>query len=162
MHVLLDNEKVAEILLIGWGDEVIELGGILVSGHLGHLAEDLHLSDDLFALIDGSEDVFQELDGNNGTGCSVLSLNDFAIASNSEEFDELVLLEGILPDWGESDHLLSGVSAFSGTVGKGRGTSDTGVIDVILELVLVLAVRSLINLHLEKLIFIIEFKFFIN
>ena len=59
LHVLLDNEKVAEILLIGWGDEVIELGGILVSGHLGHLAEDLHLSDDLFALIDGSEDVFQ-------------------------------------------------------------------------------------------------------
>lgn len=139
MHILLDNEKVAEILFICWGDEVIELGGILVSGHLGHLAEDLDLSDDLLALIDGSENVLEKLNGNDGTGCSVLSLNDFAIASNTEELDEFVLSEGVLPDWGESDHLLLGVHAFLSASGKSRGTSDR-FIGVILELFVVLTV----------------------
>lgn len=104
------------------------------------MAEDLDFSDDLLALIDGSEDVLEKLDGDDGTGSSVLSLNDFAVASNTEELDELVVFEGVLPDWGESDHLLLGVMAFLGTVGKSRGTSDAGVIDVVLELVLVLTV----------------------
>ena len=139
MHILLDNEKVAEIIFICWGDEVIELGGILVSGHLGHLAEDLDLSDDLLALVDGSENVFEKLNGNDGTGCSVLSLNDFAIASNTEELDEFVLSEGILPYWGESDHLLLGVHAFLGAGGKSRISSDT-FIETILELFVVLTV----------------------
>ena len=139
MHILLDNEQITEILFVGWGNEVIELGGILVSGHLSHLAEDLDLSDDLLALIDGSEHVLNKFDSNNGTGCSVLSLNDFAIASNTEELDKLVVFEGVLPDWGESDHLLLRVHAL-GTVGKGRGTSNTGVIDVILEIFMVLTV----------------------
>jgi len=40
----LDNEQITEILFVGWGNEVIELGGILVSRHLSHLAEDLDLS----------------------------------------------------------------------------------------------------------------------
>ena len=35
----------------------------------------------------------------------MLCLDDFTIASHSDKLDELVLFEGVLPDWGECNYL---------------------------------------------------------
>lgn len=46
-----------------------------------------------------------ELDGDLFTGISMLGLNDLTIASLTNEFDELIVFEGVFPYWGQSDHV---------------------------------------------------------
>ena len=46
-----------------------------------------------------------ELDGDFFTGVPVFGLDDLSIASLTDELDELVVLEGVLPDWGQGNHV---------------------------------------------------------
>lgn len=103
LHELKHDKDVAEILDLLGGNHIKDFGGELVVWHLSELTEDLDLTNDLLGVILVLEDVVDELDGNLLACATVLGLNDFAVATRTDELDELVILEGVFPNWCEGD-----------------------------------------------------------
>jgi hypothetical protein len=92
LHELHHDEYVVEAVVVLWSNNVKDLGGEAVVLHLSELAKDLDLSHNLLGVVFILEDVADQFDGNLLTGLSMLSLNYFAVATDSDEFDEIVLL----------------------------------------------------------------------
>lgn len=68
---------------------------------MGELTEDLDLTHDLFGVVFVLEDIVDELDGNLLASVAMLGLDNFSVATGTNELDELVVFEGVLPDWCE-------------------------------------------------------------
>ena len=72
---------------------------------MGELSQDLDFANDFLGVILALEDVVDELDGDFLSGISMFGLNNLTIASLTNEFDELIVFEGVSPDWGQGDHV---------------------------------------------------------
>lgn len=98
LHELQHEENVGQIVQVLWSDDIKDFGRKLVTWHLGELAEDLNFSDDLLTVILILEDVVDEFNGHNSTGLSLFGLDNFTVAADTNELNELVIVVGVPPD----------------------------------------------------------------
>lgn len=120
LHEFHHDEDVVEVVQALWRDDVVDFGGEAVVLHLSELAKNLDLAHDFLGVVLVLEDVVDQFDSNLLTGLSVLGLYNFAVATDSDELDELVLLEGVPPDGGEGHHV-------AGLLGQ-RAATGSGLI----------------------------------
>jgi hypothetical protein len=106
LHEFHDKEDVAQVVQVLWSDDVVDLGGEAVVLHLAELPKNLDFSDYFLGIIVASKNIFDEFYGNLCTSLSVFGLDDFTVAPDADELDELVVLKCVPPYRGECDHTL--------------------------------------------------------
>jgi hypothetical protein len=118
LHELHDDKDIGNVGTL-WGNDVEDFGGEAVVLHLGELPQDLDLANDFFRVVLALEDVVDELDSYFLSRFSMFGLDNLTIASLTDEFDELIVIEGVSPYWGQGHHV--GLVAHSGAItGLGR------------------------------------------
>ena len=115
LHELHHDEDIIEVFHVFWSYNVIDLGGEAVVLHLSELAKNLDLANDLFGVVFVIEDVVDQFYGNLFTSLSVFGLYNLTVATDSDEFDEIVLFEGVPPDGGESHHVVGFLGFWTAT-----------------------------------------------
>ena len=81
-----------------WHNKIYQLGGELIGfGHATHMPKDLDLSDYFFGVVNISENVIYEFNGDDFAGMKVLGLYDLSETALAQVLHKLIVASNIVP-----------------------------------------------------------------